>query len=137
MSNQNNHSKGTKQVFLSYARGDRPVARRVAKRLKAAGLRVWVEEWELTVSESIVPRVQETLASSDLLLVLLSPRSVKTRWVQRELGSTLAHELKDRAITFMPAIIEDCEIPPASRHQFRKIPKKSLFPCIFLAAFFT
>ncbi len=112
MSKSNSHSERTKQVFLSYAMGDRLVARRLAEGLRAAGLRVWFDEWELAVGDSIVPRIEQAVATSDLLLVLLSPRSVESKWVQMELSSFLARELKDRAITLIPALIEDCEIPP-------------------------
>jgi hypothetical protein len=118
MSNPNSHSERTKQVFLSYAQDDKPVARRIAEGLRAAGLRVWFDEWELAVGDSIVPRIEQAVATSDLLLVLLSPRSVESLWVQTELSSVFAQELKDRAITLIPALIEDCEIPPvlADRH---------------------
>jgi hypothetical protein len=111
MSNPNTDSERTKQVFLSYAQDDKAVARRLAEGLRAAGLRVWFDEWELGVGDSIVARIEQAVATSDLLLVLLSPRSVESRWVQMELGSFLVRELKDRAITLIPALIEDCEIP--------------------------
>lgn len=112
MSNPTSHSERTKQVFLSYAQDDKPLARRLAEGLRAAGLRVWFDEWELAVGDSIVPRIEQAVATSDLLLVLISPRSVESRWVRTELSSFLAHELKDRAITLIPVLIEDCEIPP-------------------------
>jgi HJR/Mrr/RecB family endonuclease len=112
MSNPNSHSQRTRQVFLSYAQDDKLVARRLADGLRAAGLRVWFDEWALAVGDSIVPRIEQAIATSDLLLVLLSPRSVESRWVQMELSSFLARELKDRAITLILALIEDCEIPP-------------------------
>lgn len=112
MSKSNSHSGRNKQVFLSYAMDDKPVARRLAEGLRAAGLRVWFDEWELAVGDSIVPRIEQAVATSDLLLVLLSPRSVESKWVQKELSSFLARELKDRAITLIPALIEECEIPP-------------------------
>jgi restriction endonuclease Mrr len=37
---------------------------------------------------------------------------VASRWVQSELNAALARELRDRAITVIPAVIEDCEVPP-------------------------
>lgn len=111
MNNSNSHSERTKQVFLSYAMDDKAVARRIAKGLQTAGLRVWFDEWELAAGDSIVPRIEQAVATNDLLLVLLSPRSVESKWVQMELSSFLSRELKDRAITLIPAIIEDCEIP--------------------------
>ena len=104
--------KRVRQVFLSYASDDREVAARVANALRTAGLRVWFDVWELAVGDSIISRTETALRASDVILVLLSPRSVHSRWVQSELGAAYAQELRDRAITVIPTIVEDCDIPP-------------------------
>lgn len=101
-----------RRVFLSYAAADKSAAIRIADALRDAGLRVWFDAWELAVGDSIAHRIEEALVSSDLLVVLLSPRSVNSRWIENELSAALARELKDRAITIIPALIEDCRIPP-------------------------
>src|SRR5438094_473008 len=100
-----------RRVFLSYADADEPIATRIADALRGAGLLVWSDSWELAAGDSIARRIEETLVSSDLLVVLLSPRSVNSRWVEVELSAALATELRDRAITVIPALIEDCQIP--------------------------
>ena len=46
------------------------------------------------------------------ILVLVSPNSINSRWVQSELNETLSRELQTRAITVIPALIEDCTMPP-------------------------
>jgi len=101
-----------RQVFMSYAEEDRGVAERIANALRAAGDRVWFDAWELASSDSIGPRINQAVTTSDFLLVLLSPKSVESQWVQNELSTALARELSDRGITVIPAVIEDCEIPP-------------------------
>lgn len=105
-------SQRPRQVFLSYASGDQAVARRVADALLGAGLTVWFAAWELTPGESIASRVAEGMSASDIIIVLLSPRSVASRWVAFELETAIAREIHDRAITVIPAVIADCEIPP-------------------------
>lgn len=100
------------QVFVSYAHADEEIAHQVAEALENAGLRVWIDVWELATGDSIAHRIETAVSSSDILLVLLSPRSVHSRWVERELNARLFQELRDRAITVIPALIEDCEIPP-------------------------
>jgi len=70
MNNTNTDSKRTKQVFLSYARDDEPVARRLAEGLKAAGLKVWFAQWELAHGDSIVHRIEQAVATSDLLRIV-------------------------------------------------------------------
>src|ERR1019366_9465903 len=102
-----------RQVFLSYAQADGDVARQIADALQKEGLRVWFDAWELASGDSIVQRIEQAVATSDILVVLLSPNSVASRWVQTELSAAfLSRELRDRAITIIPAVIEDCEIPP-------------------------
>src|ERR1700689_74083 len=87
------------QVFLSYASEDNAVAGRVAQALKDSGSSVWLDNWELAAGDSIVDRVEAAMAATDLLIVLLSPRSVPSKWVQEELNRRLWPELRDRAIT--------------------------------------
>lgn len=101
-----------RQVFLSFAHDDRRVADMVAEALRDAGLRVWFDAWELAVGDSIAVRIDRAIASSDIILVLLSKHSVVSQWVRHELGSALSAELRDRAVTVIPALIEDCDIPP-------------------------
>jgi len=101
-----------RQVFVSYAQADKVVARQVAEALRNAGLLVWIDAWELAAGDSIAQRIDQAIASSDILLVLLSQSSVASQWVQKELSAALSGELRDRAITVIPALIEDCRIPP-------------------------
>jgi hypothetical protein len=111
MTSSDTNKEKPQQVFISYAYDDKAVAQRVADTLRGAGLRAWFDEWELLQGDSIVNRIEQAVSVSDLLLVLLSPHSVKSRWVQNELNAAFAHELRSRAITVIPALIEDCEIP--------------------------
>lgn len=101
-----------RQVFVSYAQADKAVARQIAEALRNAGLLVWIDAWELAAGDSIAQRIDQAIASSDILLVLLSRSSVASNWVQSELSAALSRELRDRAITVVPALIEDCDIPP-------------------------
>jgi hypothetical protein len=104
--------RSRRQVFLSYASEDKAIATRLADALKNSGVTVWFKDWELAAGDSIVSRIEQAVASSDLIIVLLSPSSVASRWVQAELSAALSRELRDRAITVLPALIDDCDIPP-------------------------
>lgn len=99
------------QIFLSYASSDREVAQRIAEEIRKAGMGVWFSEWELRPGDSIAERIEEGLSASDVLLILLSPQSVSSRWVEHELSAALSRELKSRAIIIVPVLIEDCQIP--------------------------
>lgn len=104
--------KGSTKVFLSYASEDKPTARYIADALKRSGVSTWFDEWELAGGDSIVQHVERAVTSSDIVLVLLSPASVKSTWIQAEWSAAFSRELNDRAIRIIPVLIADCEIPP-------------------------
>jgi hypothetical protein len=111
MKHSNDIDDKRRQIFISYASADKSIARWIADSLQNAGLKVWFYEWELGAGDSITSRIEEGLQSSDLLLVLLSQHSVSSKWVRQEWTAALSGELKARAVTVIPALIENCRIP--------------------------
>ncbi len=100
------------QVFLSYASADKKIAHKIVNELRKRGIRVWFDAYELQHGDSIVKAIENAISASDYLVVLLSPNSVNSVWVQKELGATLSTELTSRDITLLPVLIADCDIPP-------------------------
>jgi TIR domain-containing protein len=76
MTGLNPPEQGQRRVFLSYAQADKDVALSIAAALRGSGLHVWFAEWELAQGDSIAERVDAGLASSDVLVVLLSPAAL-------------------------------------------------------------
>jgi hypothetical protein len=91
-------------IFISYSREDREIARRFAVGLSDEGFRVW---WDAALhsGETFDEVIEEQLRAAKAVVVLWSPRSVKSRWVRAE--ATLA----DRRNKLVPAIIEPCDRP--------------------------
>lgn len=98
-------------VFVSHSSADGIIAERVAMGLQAMGYSSWYAEWQLKPGDSIVKRIQTALSASDVLIVVLSPRSVASEWVQRELNSVLMAQLSGQSVLVVPVLIETCEIP--------------------------
>ena len=51
-------------VFVSHNAKDKPRVRKLAERLKAAGLRVWFDEWNIKSGDIIALKVDEGLEQS-------------------------------------------------------------------------
>jgi len=102
--------KGIK-VFLCHSSKDKGFVRRLAQDLEGRGVRVWFDEWEMKVGDSLADRIQEGIEHSSYLAVVLSPNSVKSGWVKRELNAALAKELKKQDVFILPILYKDCEIP--------------------------
>lgn len=105
-------TKKQNQVFLSYASADKELAQKIVEELRKRGIRVWFDTYELQPGDSIAKAIGYAISASDYLVVLLSPNSVNSVWVQQELGAALSRELTIRDITLLPVVIADCEIPP-------------------------
>ena len=91
-------------IFISYARQDRPAARIFAECFPAEGFGVW---WDASLhsGETFDEVIEQRLRDARAVVVLWSPRSVASRWVRAE--ATLA----DRRNKLVPAIIEPCDRP--------------------------
>jgi hypothetical protein len=80
-------------IFISHAAEDKAtVARPLAAALKRAGARVWLDEQELTVGDSLSEKIDEGLAQSRFGAVILSPAFLAKHWPKKELAGLRARE---------------------------------------------
>jgi len=70
-------------VFISYARPDEAVARRVAKSLEAAGLDLWWDA-DLPAHRAYAEVIERNLADAKAVVVLWSKSAVGSQWVRAE-----------------------------------------------------
>jgi hypothetical protein len=103
--------KKQEKIFISHSNKDKDFVIRLSNDLKIAGYQIWYSGWEIKVGNSIVKKINEGLAESSHLAVVLSPNSVTSEWVQRELNSVLMEQLSKRNITILPILYQECEIP--------------------------
>lgn len=98
-------------IFLCHASADKPVVRRIAESLIKRGSTVWLDEAEILVGDSLIEKIQAGIENSDFLGVVLSPRSVESIWVKKEVEAALTQEIDAGRVKVLPILIEDCEIP--------------------------
>ncbi len=98
-------------VFISYSSKDRSFANKVAKNLMDSGVEIWIDTIEIKVGESIVLKINDALEDNDYLALILSPNSVNSKWVKKELSSALMKHLHDMSIIILPILYKDCKIP--------------------------
>jgi hypothetical protein len=99
------------KVFISYTSSDEAFADKLASDLSSLGAEVFYAKWDIKVGDSIVDKINVALSTHDHLVFILSANSVKSKWVQRELNSSLMRHLKDKKIKIKPVLIQDCDIP--------------------------
>jgi len=99
-------------VFLSYHGGDEAWVGRLADQLRAKDLRVWRDREQIRGGDQFVSRLEEGLKASGCVVFVVSPGSVRSRWVVEEYhrALTLANAAGG-AVRLIPILISDAELP--------------------------
>jgi hypothetical protein len=74
------------KVYLSYARPDRDLARKMVDGLRESGHDIWFDELELTPGTGWGREIDKALNTSRAMIVLVSPASMQSKEVHREIG---------------------------------------------------
>jgi|GEM_PF-1581107 len=86
-------------VFISHASEDKEaVARPLCNLLASNGLRVWLDENELKLGDSLRAKIDQGLAESHYGVVILSRAFFEKDWPQRELNALAALEDPQRKV---------------------------------------
>lgn len=94
------------QVFISYSRKDIKFARRLAGDLEKAGFDVWWDVSDLKGGDDWVRFIPAAIEASQYFVVLLSPNSIQSEWVEKEYSYAIRHRKK-----IVPAMIKQCRVP--------------------------
>lgn len=101
-------------VFISYAKEDREQALQYYEMLENEGVSPWMDVRKLLPGQNWEAEIERALSSANLVILLLSPRSVSKRgFVQREANEAIAR-LKYKLPTdiyVIPLLLEVCEVP--------------------------
>lgn len=96
------------EVFLSHAALDGDVASKIAEDLRAKGLRVWFSSTHLAGGHDWHREIGRALKRCQWFVVLLSPASVRSMWVERELNYALRQRRYRGRI--IPVVLRACNV---------------------------
>ena len=86
-------------VFICHASEDKKgLVRGLAEGLKHAGLRVWYDEFSLSIGDSLRRSIDKGLAKSNYGIVVLSPSFFKKEWPQKELDALVGKEADGKKV---------------------------------------
>ena len=93
-------------MFISYSRQDSEFADKLAKDLRIAGVKVWIDKSDIVYGENWDIAVEDGLYSCNFFLIILSPVSVESKDVRDELNLAI-----NEGKHVIPVIYKDCRIP--------------------------
>jgi hypothetical protein len=100
-----------RKVFVSYSRDDSAFADRLVADLRMSSVPATYDKWLLNVGDSIIGRLSAEVTSADRVIVLMSPASVQSNWVAKELALAMMGEINSASVKVLPAVIADCVVP--------------------------
>lgn len=98
-------------VFLSHNSKDKPFVKELARDLDNHGVRYWLDEAEIRVGDSLIEKIRSGLDEVDYVAVVLSPNSIASSWVQREIDVAMNQEIYGKKIKVLPIMYQRCELP--------------------------
>src|SRR5215813_14225200 len=81
-------------IFISYSRRDIECMIQVSESLRVAGFKVWTDEGIEPGTESWKSALSSAIKNCKLVVVLFSPDSAESTWVNRELDFAELHRKK-------------------------------------------
>jgi len=99
-------------VFLVHDILEKPFARQLATDLSLAGATVWLDEAETGgIQDFLIGKIDKEIRGDVYLAVILSPNSVGSDWVLREIEIAQNQRVAGLLIKVLPLLYKDCIIP--------------------------
>jgi ABC-type transport system substrate-binding protein len=98
-------------VFVSHAHIDNALCDPVVDALRGRGVDVWYDGSNLQAGHLLSDGIQTELETRSALLLMLTPASIASYWVQSELNAFRDLVSRDRARVIVPVRLAPCEAP--------------------------
>lgn len=98
-------------IFLSHNVKDKPFVKKLARDLDNHGVKYWLDEAEIKIGDSLIEKIRSGIDDMDFVAVILSPNSIASPWVQREVDVAMSQEISSKKVKVLPIMLKDCELP--------------------------
>jgi hypothetical protein len=110
-------------VFISHSSVDTKFVMHLATDLRTReGIDAWLDRWEINPGKRILERLEEGLSEAEVFILVLSPDSINSQWVEYERQAWLAMQIEEEkrakeesrppARRLIPVLYRDCQKPP-------------------------
>ena len=108
-----------RDIFICHASEDKQrIVRPLVAALKKQQISCWVDEAEIKWADSITQKVNEGLAISQYVIVILSQSFVGKNWPERELHAALNAEASSGKVKVLPLVVGDKNIEDQIRQKY-------------------
>lgn len=93
------------KVFISHSSKDHSFIDWLCKNLSADSIDYFRDDRDILAGDSLTQKIEAGLESSNFFLVVLSPFSLTSPWVQRELSAALMRQVSHGKIVIIPVLL--------------------------------
>ena len=104
--------RGRPRVFISHRTADAAEAEQLAEALRARGVDVRLDIWEVTVGDSIVGWMNDAVQDVSFVALCYSRHGLDAPWVALEWQAALTRQLNGESIKLLPVYLTGREGPP-------------------------
>jgi hypothetical protein len=99
-------------VFISHSSKDDALVRRLRQALADLGQQGWIDSRELRGGDPLVLAIRKAIEDAAGFLVLVSPDSLQSRWVGKELSHAIAVQRQRGrdAYPVIPLLLDNCQL---------------------------
>lgn len=97
-------------VFFSYNRNDKLEVIEIAENLKARGLKVWVDEWELRPGDSFQVAIEKMIKETNAVAIFVGDSGIG-HWENTEMRACI-QQFVERGMIVIPVILSNVEEEP-------------------------
>ena len=88
--------------FVSHSSRDKPFVGKLVAQLRSSGVRVWYAPDDLLGGKNLHDEIRQAIKQFDRLILVLSPASMSSPWVQTEIREARRREIADQARVLFP-----------------------------------
>jgi len=105
---------------LSYSSKDKPAVTELAEKLRARGVDVWFDEWEVAGGDPVVSRLNDALDAAQTAVVVFSEHTPNSPWLQQELDYWIWARVHEHKVVVPVVLGTNAVIPPLIRKLARR-----------------
>ena len=90
-------------IFISHAKEDREYAKQLAQKFRYAGHEVWIDAYNIQGGQDWEEEIFNGIEQAEVVVVCLSPASINSQWVRREIFLARAQHK-----TVLPIMLVEC-----------------------------
>jgi peptide/nickel transport system substrate-binding protein len=98
-------------VFVSHSHQDNALCDAFVEALRARGVDVWYDRSDLQVGHFLSTAIQQELQARTVFILLATPASIASYWVETELAAFRELAAHDRTRVIIPVIMAPVELP--------------------------